>query len=180
MRCAYSFDLKSDSLTMTGFGENAAAILAIPSLSFATKNSTGSGYPAICSRMVAFRSARSPSKSSRGVGMHADHPVNDKFEACEPDTVIRYAGEVESPIRIADVHHYPGPAGSANCRSRYSAVRSSADRHKCSLRRPSAQDTVTISPSFSLSVASPHPTTAGRTEFAGDYRCVTGTAAAGS
>ena len=37
MRLAYSFDLKSDNLTMTGFGEKDAAIVAIPSESFSMK-----------------------------------------------------------------------------------------------------------------------------------------------
>ncbi len=35
-RAAYSLDLKSERRTMTGFGQNAAAIVAMPSASLST------------------------------------------------------------------------------------------------------------------------------------------------
>jgi len=38
----YSFDLKSDKRTITGFGQKAAAMVATPSVSFSTKKARGS------------------------------------------------------------------------------------------------------------------------------------------
>src|SRR6056297_727333 len=37
--------------------------------------------------------------------VNADHAVDDEFQARQADAVIRDAGEVERPVRVADVHH---------------------------------------------------------------------------
>src|SRR6056297_2103285 len=37
--------------------------------------------------------------------MDADHAVDDELQAGESDAVVRDAGEVERPVRVADVHH---------------------------------------------------------------------------
>ena len=42
IRFAYSFDLKSDILTITGFGEKAAVIVEMPSDNLSIKKLTGS------------------------------------------------------------------------------------------------------------------------------------------
>ena len=37
--------------------------------------------------------------------VHADHAVDDELEPREADAVVRDRGEVEGPVRVADVHH---------------------------------------------------------------------------
>ena len=37
--------------------------------------------------------------------MHTDVGVDDELQPCQPDTVVRQLAEVESQLRIADVHH---------------------------------------------------------------------------
>src|SRR6202000_3272644 len=36
--------------------------------------------------------------------MHADHAIDDELEARESDAAMRNAGEIERPVRVADVH----------------------------------------------------------------------------
>src|SRR5690606_22261685 len=39
------------------------------------------------------------------LGMHADHAVDDEFEAGQADAFVRQLGEIERTVRVADVHH---------------------------------------------------------------------------
>ncbi len=37
--------------------------------------------------------------------MHADHAVDDEFQTRQTDTGVGQLGEIEGPVRVADVHH---------------------------------------------------------------------------
>src|SRR5690606_25371237 len=39
------------------------------------------------------------------LGMHADHAVDDEFEAGQADAFVGQLGEIERAVRVADVHH---------------------------------------------------------------------------
>src|SRR5690348_16376035 len=37
--------------------------------------------------------------------MHADHAIDDEFQAGKTDSPVRNSREIESAVRVADVHH---------------------------------------------------------------------------
>src|SRR5690606_13412037 len=39
------------------------------------------------------------------LGMHADHAVDDEFQARQTHTLVGQVGEIESAVRVANVHH---------------------------------------------------------------------------
>src|SRR5208283_1206674 len=41
----------------------------------------------------------------QGARMHADHAIDDEFEPRQTYALVRYAGEIERAVGIADVHH---------------------------------------------------------------------------
>ncbi len=44
-------------------------------------------------------------KMEQGLGMHADHAIDDEFEPRQPDAIVRQHGKIEGAIGVADVHH---------------------------------------------------------------------------
>ena len=51
----------------------------------------------VCIELVVFKQC---------LWMYADHSIDDEFEPRKPDAVVRYVGEVEGTIGIANIEHY--------------------------------------------------------------------------
>ena len=95
------------------------------------------------------------------VRVHADIVVDDEFQARQADAGVRHRLEVEGQLRIADVEHDLGVEFAAVRRATLPTLPFPAGRRRSCLRRLPRTTTVTNVPSFSTSVASPQPTTAG-------------------
>ena len=114
MRLAYSLDLKSDIRTITGWGANAAAMVATPSATRWTKNSRGLAYAATaaatCSRTVAGQVSR----SSSALGWMPICRLMMNSSRASPTPALRQPGERERLVRGADVHHDLRPESPAS------------------------------------------------------------------
>ena len=105
--CVYSLDLKSDRRTMTGFGQKAAAMVATPSASFSTIEVTRAGVAA--RHGARFRSRRSAGRCVDSPGWPSGcTPIMllmTNSRRARPTPSFGSLREVESQLRVADVHH---------------------------------------------------------------------------
>ena len=103
-------DLKSDSRTITFFGQNAAAIVATPSailLDVVLDRARVGGDAAL--DLVAQFGGLAVELEQR-LRVDADVAVDDELEPGEPDALVGQPLERERELRVADVHHDLGRA----------------------------------------------------------------------
>jgi hypothetical protein len=80
-------------------------MVATPSTSFSMKNCLGVAYRGSVRVDLGAQIGRHLADFEDGLGVDADHVVDDELEAGQADAFVRDLGELEGELRIADVHH---------------------------------------------------------------------------